>query len=222
MNSIVPTSYLPDIQYLALFLNNDAPCIELFETYQKQSCRTRCNVMTANGLQTLTVPIVKTNGNHTLTKDIAISYKEPWQQIHQRCLEAAYRKTPYFEYYFPYLEKAFTTQFDKLIDLNEFCLKFILKVLKVKKEIVYTEDFEPITDTEDYRVKLSKWSPEMTNFPKYYQVFDDRQPFVSNLSVIDLIFNEGPEAVNYLNVISSCCSPRHFDRPQGVEKSPVN
>ena len=202
MNNIFPTSYLPDIQYIALFLKNEAPRIELFETYQKQSCRTRCNVMTANGLQTLTVPIVKTNGNHTMTKDIAISYREPWQQIHQRCLEAAYRKTPFFDYYFPYLEKVFTTRFEKLIDLNEFCLKFILKTLKINKEIVYTEDFTPISDSEDYRIKLSKWSPETTDFPKYYQVFADRQPFVSNLSVIDLIFNLGPEAVDYLDKVS--------------------
>lgn len=155
--------------------------------------------MTANGLQTLTVPIVKTNGNHTMTKDIAISYREPWQQIHQRCLEAAYRKTPYFEYYFPYLEKAFSTKFDTLMELNEFCLKFILKVLKINKEIVYTEDFSPIQDSNDYRVSLSKWSPNSTNFPKYYQVFEDRQPFVSNLSVIDLIFNEGPSSVSYIS-----------------------
>jgi hypothetical protein len=199
VNNIFPTAYLPDIKYVALFLKETAPQIELFETYQKQSCRTRCNVMTANGLQTMTVPIVKTNGNHTMTKDIAISYKEPWQQIHQRCMEAAYRKTPYFEYYFPYLEKAFTTRFDTLVELNEFCLKFILKVLKINKEIVYTEDFKPIASPDDYRVALSKWSPEGSSFPKYYQVFADRQPFVSNLSVIDLIFNEGPESINYLN-----------------------
>lgn len=203
MNNIFPTSYLPDIQYVALFCQNEAPRIELYETYQKQSCRTRCNVMTANGLQTLSVPILKTNGNHTLTKDIAISYKEPWQQIHQRCLEAAYRKTPYFDYYFPYLEQAFSMKFNRLIELNEFCLRFILKVLKINKEIVYTEDFEPISDNEDYRVKLSKWSSESTGFPKYYQVFEDRQPFVSNLSIIDLIFNEGPEAVTYLKNFSS-------------------
>ena len=203
MNNIFPTSYLPDIQYVALFLKNEAPKIELYETYQKQSCRTRCNVMTANGLQTLAVPIVKTNGNHTLTKDIAISYKEPWQQIHQRCLEAAYRKTPYFDYYFPYLEPAFTTKFETLIELNEFCLKFILKVLKINKEIIYTKDFDPISDKDDYRIKLSKWSPGSTDFPKYYQVFEDRQPFISNLSIIDLIFNEGPEAVTYLKNFSS-------------------
>ena len=198
MNNIFPTSYLPDIQYIVFFCKNISPKIELFETYRKQSCRTRCNVMTANGLQTLTVPVVKTNGNHTIIKNIAVSYKEPWQQIHRRCLEAAYRKSPFFEHYFPYLEKAYKTRFDTLVELNEFCLRFILKALKINKEIVYTENFEKIFDNRDYRVSLSKWSPESTDFPRYYQVFEDRQPFISNLSIVDLIFNVGPEAGNYL------------------------
>lgn len=195
---------MPDIQWIALFLKAENPRIEIFETYQKQSCRTRCNVMTANGLQTLTVPVVKQYGNHTMTNDVAVSYREPWRQIHQRCLEAAYRKSPYFDFYFPYLEKAFDAKFETLIELNEFCLKTILKILKINKEIIYTDDFaKAVNADEDYRVSLSKWSPEMTRFPKYYQVFEDRQPFVSNLSVLDLIFNEGPEAVAYLANISN-------------------
>ena len=89
MSQIFPTAYLPSIQYVSLFLKAEGATIELFETYQKQSCRTRTNVMTANGIQTLTVPVVKVNGNHTLTKDIEISYKESWQQVHLRCLESA-------------------------------------------------------------------------------------------------------------------------------------
>ncbi len=204
MAEIFPTAYMPDIQWMALFLKCEEPRIEVFETYQKQSCRTRCNVMTANGLQTLTVPVVKQNGNHTMTKDVAVSYREPWQQIHQRCLEAAYRKSPYFDYYFPYLEKAFQTRFETLVELNEFCLKFILKILKVNKEIEYTEDFAKIANpADDYRLSLSKWQPEMTHFPRYYQVFEDRQPFVSNLSVLDLLFNEGPDAAAYLANLSN-------------------
>ncbi len=199
MSDIFPTAYLPDIRYMSLFLKSEAPKIEIFETYQKQSCRTRCSVMTANGLQTLTVPIVKINGNHTMTKDIAISYKEPWQQIHQRCLESAYRKTPYFDYYFPYLEKAYSTRFDTLIELNEFCMSFIFKTLKIRRQIAYTDDYEPISDRDDYRIILSKWTRNDTSFPRYYQVFSDRQPFVSNLSVIDLLFNEGPAALQYIS-----------------------
>lgn len=199
MSDIFPTAYLPDIRYMSLFLKSEAPKIEIFETYQKQSCRTRCSVMTANGLQTLTVPIVKINGNHTMTKDIAISYKEPWQQIHQRCLESAYRKTPYFDYYFPYLEKAYSTRFDTLIELNEFCMSFIFKTLKIRRQIAYTDDYEPISDRDDYRIILSKWARNDTSFPRYYQVFSDRQPFVSNLSIIDLLFNEGPAALQYIS-----------------------
>ena len=107
MYNIFPTAYLPSIHYMSLFLKTESPSIELFESYKKQSCRTRTNVMTANGIQTLTVPIVKVNGNHTLTKDIEIAYKEPWQHIHMRCLESAYRKSAYFDYYFPYFENIY-------------------------------------------------------------------------------------------------------------------
>lgn len=107
MSQIFPTAYLPSIEYISLFLKAENPRIELFETYYKQSCRTRCEVMTANGIQTLTVPVIKVNGNHTLTKDIEVSYKESWQQVHLRCLESAYRKSAYFDYYFPYFEKIY-------------------------------------------------------------------------------------------------------------------
>ena len=198
MTQIFPTAYLPSIQYISLFLKTDDVSIELFETYCKQSCRTRCDVITANGIQTLTVPVVKVNGNHTLTKDIEISYKESWQQIHLRCMESAYRKSAYFDYYFPYFEKIYKQRFNTLVELNDFCLKTILKIIKVKKEYSYTEDFEKIIDNSDYRIFLSKNGTNKTEMKPYYQVFADRHGFISNLSVIDLLFNEGPASVNYL------------------------
>lgn len=198
MSQIFPTAYLPSIEYMSLFLKTENASIELFETYQKQSCRTRCNVLTANGVQTLTVPVIKTNGNHTLTKDIEISYKESWQQVHLRCLESAYRKSAYFDYYFPYFEKIYKQKFNTLIELNEFCIKAILKLLKAKKEIIYTTDFEKIIDEKDYRIALSKNEVNKIEMPKYYQVFSDRHGFISNLSIIDLLFNEGPNSIHYL------------------------
>ena len=198
MSQIFPTAYLPSIEYMSLFLKTENATIELFETYQKQSCRTRCNVLTANGVQTLTVPVIKTNGNHTLTKDIEISYKESWQQVHLRCLESAYRKSAYFDYYFPYLEKIYKQKFNTLIELNEFSMKAILKLLKVKKEILYTTDFEKITDEKDYRIALSKNEVNKIEMPEYYQAFSDRHGFVSNLSIIDLLFNEGPNSIHNL------------------------
>lgn len=195
MSNIFPTAYLPSIEYVSLFLKSNDVSIELYETYQKQSCRTRCNVMTANGIQTLTIPVIKTNGNHTLTKDIEISYKEAWQQIHLRCLESAYRKSAYFDYYFPYFEKIYKQKFNTLVELNDFCLKTILKLLKVKKEYSYTEDFEKIVDDRDFRVSLSKNNYNNFEMKPYYQVFADRHGFISNLSIVDLLFNEGGNSV---------------------------
>ena len=195
MSNIFPTAYLPSIEYVSLFLKSNDVSIELYETYQKQSCRTRCNVMTANGIQNLTIPVIKTNGNHTLTKDIEISYKEAWQQIHLRCLESAYRKSAYFDYYFPYFEKIYKQKFNTLVELNDFCLKTILKLLKVKKEYSYTEDFEKIVDDKDFRVSLSKNNYNNFEMKPYYQVFADRHGFISNLSIVDLLFNEGGNSV---------------------------
>lgn len=198
MSQIFPTAYLPSIQYVSLFLKAEYASIELFETYQKQSCRTRTNVMTANGIQTLTVPVIKVNGNHTLTKDIEISYKESWQQVHLRCLESAYRKSAYFDYYFPYFEKIYKQRFNTLIELNDYSLKVILKLIKVKKEYSYTEDFEKITDSNDYRISLSKSDANKIEMIPYYQVFADRHGFISNLSIVDLLFNEGNNSINNL------------------------
>lgn len=197
MSLIFPTAYLPSIQYISYFVKTEDISIELYETYQKQSCRTRCRVMTANGIQTLTVPVIKVNGNHTLTKDIEISYKESWQQTHLRCLESAYRKSAYFDYYFPYFEKIYKQKFNTLVEMNDFCLKTILKLLKVKKEYTFTDDFEKITDDKDYRISLSKEDGTATT-SQYYQVFADRHGFVPNLSIADLLFNEGPNSISYL------------------------
>ena len=197
MSHIFPTAYLPSIEYVSLFLKAEDASIELFETYQKQSCRTRTNVMTANGIQTLTIPVIKVNGNHTLTKDIEINYKESWQQIHLRCLESAYRKSAYFDYYFPYFEKIYKQKFNSLIELNDFCLKTILKILKTKKEYSYTTDFEKITNEDDFRISLSKGTNKIEIKP-YYQVFADRHGFIPNLSIIDLLFNEGPNSIHNL------------------------
>ena len=156
--------------------------------------------MTANGIQTLTVPVIKVNGNHTLTKDIEVSYKESWQQVHLRCLESAYRKSAYFDYYFPYFEKIYKQRFSTLTDLNDYCLKVILKLIKVKKDFSYTEDFEKIINENDFRICLSKNEVNKKETKPYYQVFADRHGFISNLSVVDLLFNEGPSAINYLNL----------------------
>ena len=199
--AIFSTAYFPCISYMAHFLAENEPVIEVFDTYHKQTYRNRCRVLTANGVESLSVPVIKVNGNHTMTKDIVISYKEHWQQIHRRCLESAYKAAPYFDHYYDYLKPVYETRFDRLIDLNDAALTAILKILKNKKEIVHTTDY--VHEAEhDYREAFSpKAQPDFDAFPQYYQVFGAKFPFAADLSILDLIFNEGPKSstLNYFS-----------------------
>ena len=196
--TLFSTAYFPCISYLARFLEDPAPVIEVFDTYHKQTYRNRCLVMTANGVESLSVPVVKVNGNHTMTKDVVISYKEHWQQIHRRCLESAYKASPYFDHYYDTLKPIFETRFERLVDLNDTALMAVLKILKVNKEIVHTTDYVKVVE-DDYREAFSpKTTVDAQQFPEYYQVFNNKFPFTPDLSILDLIFNEGPEASFYL------------------------
>ena len=200
--TLFSTAYFPSISYMARFLTENEPLIEVFETYRKQTYRNRCRVMTANGVEILSVPVVKVNGNHTMTKDIIISPVEPWQHIHSRCLESAYKAAPYFDHYYDYLRPIFEGHFERLIDLNDAALQAVLRMLKVKKEIVHTTDYVREAENDLREAFSPKKAIENTSFPEYYQVFSTKFPFAADLSVLDLVFNEGPEAVEYL---SSLC-----------------
>ena len=199
--TLFTTAYFPSISYMARFLAEDEPVVEIWETYHKQTYRNRCRVMTANGVESLSVPVVKVNGNHTMTKDMAISPIEPWQHIHSRCLESAYKASPYFDHYYDHLKPIFEGHFERLVDLNDAALQAVLKMLKVKKDIVHTTDY--VRDCEDdFREVFTPKKPFDANlFPTHYQVFSEKFPFAPDLSVLDLIFNEGPEAINYLKQI---------------------
>jgi hypothetical protein len=187
---------------MARFLAESEPVVEIWETYHKQTYRNRCRVMTANGVESLSVPVVKVNGNHTMTKDMVISPIEPWQHIHSRCLESAYKASPYFDHYYDYLRPIFEGHFERLVDLNDAALQAVLKMLKVNKEIVHTTDY--VRDCEnDLREVFSPKKPiDSRLFPTYYQVFSEKFPFAVDLSVLDLIFNEGPEALAYLSTLN--------------------
>ena len=156
------------------------------------------SVATSSRATYLSVPVVKVNGNHTMTKDMAISPIEPWQHIHSRCLESAYKASPYFDHYYDYLRPVFEGHFERLIDLNDAAMRAVFKMLKVDKEIVHTTDYVPEAEN-DLREAFSPKKPVDTSlFPTYYQVFSEKFPFAANLSVLDLVFNLGPEAVRYL------------------------
>lgn len=196
--TLFSTAYFPCISYMARFLQEPSPVIEVWDSYHKQTYRNRCRVMTANGVGNLSVPVIQVNGNHTLTKDMAISYKEHWQQVHRRCLESAYKAAPYFEHYYDCLKPIFETRFERLVDLNDAALQAVMRMLKVKKDIVHTMDYVHEAENDLREAFSPKRQVENDSFPEYYQVFNTKFPFAPNLSILDLIFNEGPNATSTL------------------------
>lgn len=201
MIPLISTAYLPSAAYMACLAQHDAVCIERLETFPKQTYRNRCTIATGNGLQTLTVPVVRPQGNHTRTDQMGISYQEPWNVRHWRAIVSAYNTAPYFLYYRDGLEQLLMQRYDTLLELNHQLLQHLLHKLKIECRVIYTDDFAPLA-ADDLRLTLTcKASQAATALPPYSQVFEDRLGFQSNLSVIDLLFNLGPQARAYLRSV---------------------
>jgi hypothetical protein len=200
MPDIFSTAYLPPLSYISGCLHSNQIIIERYETYTKQTCRNHCHIYGPNGLQVLSVPVHKVNGNHTLIKDIRIVTSIPWQRSHWRSIETAYNNSPFFLYYKDEFIKVFQKQFEFLFDLNTHLLTIIFSILKIEKKIEFTEQFLKIPEgTRDYRDFMKqKKTTSNNNFPPYNQVFSPKHGFLADLSIIDLIFNLGPESAEFL------------------------
>lgn len=202
MTGLFSTAYFPPIQYVATIFKHTELLIEAKETFPKQTYRNRMEIMTAGGIRTLTVPVIR--NNHSRTDEVRIDYKERWNIIHLRTLEAAYSASPYYLYYKDDIEALLTPHYNQLLDLNMVILERLIKWLKITATTALTTDYEPTPGYNDYRTLYSPKKPlPAENYPKYYQVFADRQPFAHNLSILDLLMNMGPESTNYLRSLPS-------------------
>ncbi len=200
MPLLLSTAYLPSISYISGCLYSQQVIIERFETYQKQTSRNRCRIYGPNGLQNLSIPVIRINGSHTIIKDIRISKSIPWQRLHWRSIETAYNNSPFFLYYKDDFIKVFERPFDFLIDLNTHLFSIVLGILRINPDIGYTDQYQKTPkDLEDHResTKKQKMPPDDT-FPSYTQVFSEKHGFIADLSIIDLIFNLGPDSLAYL------------------------
>lgn len=196
---LVSTAYLPPVEYFSVISHAYEIYIEREENYIKQSYRNRCYILSAHGRQLLSVPVYLGSQHKTPLKEIRIDYSKRWQQVHLRALTAAYNSSPYFQYYFENFEKTISRKIDFLIDLNTELLQTVLDILKLKIKLTCTTDFEPAGFIDnDYRYNISPKKQSQFSVKEYMQVFNNNCRFVQGLSIVDLIFNMGPEAVGYL------------------------
>jgi hypothetical protein len=198
--AVLPMFYLPPVEYFVqLTTYKPGILIEREEHFPKQTYRNRANISSPDGVLALTVPVVRGAKNHTKVKDVKISYDFNWQRLHWQSLQACYRRSAYFEYYEDELIPFYEKKFDFLFDYSEQLLQFLLKSMKLKVEWAYTESYEAeYPELFDFRSSINPKKEPNLEQKLYFQVFEERQGFQKNLSIVDLLFNQGPHSGNYL------------------------
>jgi hypothetical protein len=196
---LVSTAYLPPVSYFSLIHKADEVLIEKEENYIKQTYRNRCYILSVNGIQALSIPVRLGSFHKTALKDIRIDYSRRWQQVHLGALNAAYKSSPYFEYYFEDIAGIITANHAFLLDLNMELIRYFLKSLKINTFVGYTYRFLPLnSDHADFRYILTPKKEFKMDYKEYCQVFSYGTGFKPGLSIVDLLLNTGPDATGYL------------------------
>ncbi len=197
--SIFHPTYFPSIAQFVKMLQTNDIVFEIEDNFQKQTYRNRCYIFGANGKQLLNIPIQKVSGKEK-SKNIKIDYSENWQQQHFKSLVSAYKSSPIFEFYIDDLQEIFLQKETLLIDLNIKTTTKIFELLPLDLKYTLTSVYDKEIKN-DYRYMVNSKSTEEFNLPNYTQVFSNKHGFLENLSILDLLFNEGPTALLYLEKI---------------------
>jgi hypothetical protein len=201
---LLSTAYLAPVEYYFLMCNHPQVIIEAHCNYMKQTYRNRCVIASANGCQTLSIPIVKPDSLKCPTKDIRIAEHGNWRHLHWNAIVSAYNSTPFFEFYCDDFRPFYEKPAGFLFDFNEQLRELVCSLLDLSPAISYSTEyiFSPQPEMLDLREGIHpKKEPFLQNFHPYYQVFETKYGFQKNLSIIDLLFNMGPEAALWLNSI---------------------
>ena len=198
MRYLLPVSYLGPIEYYAFLIQKEDVLIESKEYFIKQSIRNRCQIYGSNGLQTLSIPKERKSSSKTIISDIKISNDDKWQKHHYNTIKSAYGSSPFFEYYIDDLQRFYLQKHDNLFNFNLNITKKMLEYLKVEKDIKVTLDY--IRNFKGYNLRDYNFtSKKITSYP---QVFEEKHGFIPHLSLLDLLFNLGPETTEYLEKLS--------------------
>ena len=200
MNLLIHPSYFPSISHCVAMAQSEKIVFEMEDNVQKQTNRNRTQIYSPNGIQLLNIPVKHSKETHQKTKEIKIENDFNWQKQHFKSLEAAYRTSPFFEFFEDEILPIFEKKHHFLMDLNFETMEFVSKCMRMKLDYETTTEYFHEVDTTallDFRA-LVDGKKDQSQFESYTQVFDDKHGFLNNLSVLDLLFNEGKYALDYL------------------------
>ena len=212
--ALLASTYFGPVQWYQKLYRHDHCLIEQYDHFQKQTYRNRCRIATANGSQVFTVPVERTEGK-CLMRDVRISDHGAWRHLHWNALQSAYGESPFFEFYADDLRPFFERRWDFLFDFNMEITNKVCELLDIQPNLAPTDEYIPIDRSARRDACQSKNSPLLSDFreaihPKhplpdadfeprpYYQQYASRHGFQPNLSILDLLFNEGNEAIFFL------------------------
>ena len=193
--TILPIAYFPSVHYLNEYFSEATTHLEIHENFVKQSIRNRCEILSGNGVLRLSIPLKHSNGIKIKTKDIRIDFGKSWQTNHWKAIKSAYASAPYFEDYEQQINQILLSKDEFLLDKNQRIFEFSFSILEINKSISYTKIYTEQTERDFRTLDFMKNSFEIK---EYQQVFSYRKGFYSNLSMIDLLMNEGPFIRNWI------------------------
>lgn len=197
-NILIHPSYFPSISHFVAISQCDLVTFEMDDNFQKQTNRNRMYIYSPNGIQLLNIPVKHSKTAHQKTKEIKIENDFDWQKQHFKSLEAAYRSSPFFEYFEDNIASIFQKKHTFLMDLNLETMAIVSKCLGLEFDYnETTEYFHEVKDITDFR-PLINGKKDTAVFEPYTQVFEEKHGFINNLSILDLLFNEGRYALDYL------------------------
>lgn len=199
---ITPGYCAPIIQYAVISQTKELH-IEAKGNFQKQSYRTRMNIATSTGVLTLIIPILhrKDKTERQQYFDVQLENKFHWQRDHWRSLKIAYQTSPYFEYYEDEFEPLYHKEYNSLVDFNEACHKVILECLQLEIDPIYTNEYFKNPNQKDFRDLINAKKEVPFDLPEYHQLFKENHGYLPNLTILDLLFNLGPSAQDYIEKI---------------------